>query len=228
MIKSVLIVSDSYGKFRLGPPHSQVEDTQTWPSILSEKYIEKLKIEVDCQNGRRLVDLPKLITENDNIELLILHLGIVDIYPRPLPPWFEFSNNLFLKIIRRLLGKFRRQFAIAFGAPAWSSDEEIVDTLYRIEGVAQKIWLIIPSYVIERHNYNIPGANNSIDKLAAIYFKKEKQSAGLFNVVDMRNVISNAVEDGCLSPRDSHYTVEGNRILAEALSKRLDLLMAQK
>lgn len=197
----------------------------TYPDLLRETGFS---VDVFCKSMSMSIDiLDRLKTseELDKYDLVILHFGIVDSSPRPLPMWLKRSvDGLQPKILRRavkfVVKKCRRQMI-------WMTKGSYV--LNPIECFVKDLKMIRDE--LEGHEVIFVNINNILDtvntdvkktrELYRSYNALIKNCFGASNVVDAYSISTNFNApkyfiDGL------HFSFEGHNYIAKAIIERLE------
>lgn len=222
--KIILLIGDSFGIKRVYQGDCYVSAEGAWPEQVKRQFPNH-KIISDFRSYRRFVEIPQMITEKyPDCDLVIVHAGIVDCFPRPLSSDVTRSPKKIYSWLRRLVRKMRRFWINYIYNKAWSSAEDIENACnqYVELGKCRQIALITPVPMPLTEYINTPGVQESLivyaNRLRAL--SKEHQ----FDLIDIHKELIASDFSKYLYPHDMHLNQLGNDWLAQ---QAIDYLKAK-
>lgn len=106
----ILLIGDSFGCERFHDKNAVVLKNETWPELIKKHFYnyDNLEIESDFKTFRLLTEVIEIISKKQlKYDFIVIHAGIVDVFPRPLPKNIFRSQNILTKILRKIIGFFR-------------------------------------------------------------------------------------------------------------------------
>lgn len=223
MGKRVLLVGDSYGVERIHKGVANVAQEQTWPEQVKRAMAGKNEVISDFKAFRKLVDCYPVIEGYGEADVVVVHAGIVDCYPRPLNEALTRTKNPFLMVIRRISKLFRRQFILYLHRSAWVSSKQLDETLAKLSSSLKKVVFLTIVPVIDLHERNTPGANAAIEEFNNRLRKLAGEKSNV-SVIDMHVVFLSHGHHQLLHPVDSHPNAKGHDLYAKEVIELLNKL----
>ena len=157
-MKSVFLLGDSYGVERSRNGEITVPMQLTFGEIVRSRF-PNLEVSCNFKKFRKITECFEIIKEDNSADILFIHAGIVDVFPRPLNQKMTNSSKLFPKIIRFLSQRFRKEFLNYIYNKPWSTDNEIANAIKDIISLRKdKItYFINITPVIYEWHYIAPG-----------------------------------------------------------------------
>ncbi len=214
----ILLIGDSFGCERYLDKNAVVLGNETWPVMVKDyfKDSQNIKFEINFKPFRLLSEVIEIIYNNRNMsyDFIIIHAGIVDIFPRPLPKSIFRSKNIFAKILRKIISHIR---------------------IFWLKNIYSKPMNDI-KYLKKQIN-NLPNTKLLFISLSKQYYKEVMMTPNInyltnsFNdlIVSKSDKISNcdyidlvAYNNKYYYILDSHFNKEGNEIIFKLVSEYVE------
>ena len=219
-MNSILIIADSFGGERKHEGKFKVQLEETYPEILKRKIL--LKIEHDCKNYRKFIELINFETQIKKFDIIIIQLGIVDIYPRPLNQKITMSQSILSQILKKIVRIFRSFVLKYIYNKPWSSYEELENVFEWLLNFNKKIIFVGCSPITDIQEKESPGASNAIMKFNYWLQNKCFEYNSTYYIDVFKYTSENISE--FLHPIDSHLTKSGNSLYADLIISKIDNL----
>ena len=216
------MIGDSYGAERKLHYHKGddlVEPNQAWPYLTKLNLVKDYRIETDFKPFRLLDESIDIIysylNQNETVKLVIIHAGVCDAFPRPLPKTIFRSKSFICRVIRRSVRLVRQPWMkFIYCMPNVSIQTLSVKLMHLLAEFPDVNFSFfeIP-YSIHPEALQTPLQKEYIQlynkRIKNIQFQKSN-----FNFIDFYEKNS----DKILCSLDSHLNKKGNTVLSDFVS----------
>lgn len=222
--KRVLLLGDSFGIERHYQGQIYVPAQQTWPQQV-KRYFADWHIETDFKSFRRYVDLPDMINQQwADVDIVVVHAGIVDCYPRPLSSRITRSTKSRHRTLRRLVRRMRRFWLNYIYNKPWSSANDIKTASDKLVQLGRNKQLIVltPSPVLTHEYLTTPGAQDAIIDFSN--HLRQLAEGNNITLIDVHAAFMATSYQRFLHPQDAHFNQAGNDYVASLVIDMLQRL----
>lgn len=226
-MKSVLIITDSYGGERKHNGNTEVSIQQTYPYLLKQHYTN-LNITYAAASFRKMTEIPKLLASYSGYDVLIIQAGIVDCFPRALSQRMTSSQSFFPKLMRKIIRWNRAFFLRFFRNKPWTTEKdfEMAVSEIMLQSKASHSLFINIAPVNTKQEKENPGARENILRYNQI-MKTVSEKYSNAGIIDVHTSLTDPEKQKTmLHPVDSHLTTAGNSFYFSAIKNNLDLVLS--
>jgi len=222
----ILLIGDSFGCERYYDKNNIVLKNETWPELVKVHFSNHLEIDSNFKPFRLLEEVIDVVNNNKKkYNFIIIHAGIVDIFPRPLPKKIFRSRKIFARVLRKIIGTFRYFWLKNIYAKPMNSIEFLDKELNNLinNHLHTKFVFVNVSKQFHKEAIKTPNVVSAIDsfnemiRLKSLYSKK-------FEFIDL-NSYDSAIY---YSSVDSHFNKEGNNLMFKLISTYIEKECLQK
>lgn len=222
MKNKILLIGDSFGCERFYDKNNIVLKNETWPELIKNYFYnnQNLEIELDFKPFRLLTEVIEIINEKKlRYDFIVIHAGIVDIFPRPLPKKIFRSKNILAKMLRKIIGVFRLFWLKNIYAKPMNDiqflENEIDDLLNNF--LDTKFLFVNASKQFHEEAIRTPNVDFFIDSFNEM-IKLRFIIKTNFEFIDLNSY--NEIK--YYSSLDSHFNNEGNKLMFNLISKYIE------
>lgn len=216
---NILLIGDSFGAPRKGKNGKNCVDlSQTWPVLIKEELEKKgLLVAIDFKPYRMLDEIIDILEDvHVKYDLIVIHAGIVDSFPRPLPQTLFYSKSKWAKFIRKMIKPIRFFWLNHIFCQPMKSQQILEKKLRELFSYSKESHYLLIGITKQFHKeaVNTPKQAFFLEECNKMF---ERVVSDRVNFLDM----SHFNNPCCYSESDSHFNVEGNLMMYQLIKAYL-------